>query len=403
MFSPRILSLITSVGVALLAVCPARAEHRTEAPLPIKELRAAMRDLTGELRHLIEDMQIDLRNDPESRQLIQDGAKVLDEAQHLTEALRPDANPGHILRDFEEFDAAWHHLADQLRGGNRTRHIARGVAQVDRADQAIHDLLGSSAGLDRLEIGRLAGDWARAARHLLTDIEFELRRTRGYDHVTGEARQFVDQTRHFAEAVRPNVDDEHLLRDFQQCDAAWHQLRGRLAEMPRTSYVFRSTQRVERVDESLHQLLVIPDPLNRERIAQLSARLADTAGRLARDARDGRSDRRRRFRYQPISTIAEGFAASAEHFSQSVQQGASSDHLRRDFAKLDQSWQDLDNRLRYLSIFRYWDVHRAAARVRPLMTELRDELRFATEPPAAAVTLTYPAQDLGALFRELGL
>lgn len=401
MFSPRILTL--TVGTALLAACPAWAEHGANPPLPIDELRAGMNEFSGELGHLVEDMQIDLRNDPESRHLIQDGAKVLDEARHLTEALRPGADPQHILRDFEEFDAAWHHLADQLRQGNLARHIARGVAQVDRADQAIHELLGSSAGLDRAEIGRLAGDWARAARHLLTDIEFELRRTRGYDHVAGEARQFVDQTRHFTDSVRPNVDDEHLLRDFQQCDGAWHQLRGRLAEMPRTSYVFRSTQRVERIDESLHQLLVIPDPLNRERVAQLSARLADTAGRLARDARDGRSDRRRRFRYQPISTIAEAFAASAEHFSQSVQQGAPSDHLRRDFAKLDRSWQDLDNRLRYLSIFRYWDVHRAAARVRPLMTELRDELRFAGEPPASAVTVTYPAQDLGALFRELGL
>lgn len=403
MFSPRILSLTISVGVALWATGVARAEHPQSPPLPIDELRAGMNELTGELRHLVEDMQTDLRNDPESRHLIQDGAKVLDEARHLTEALRPNADPQHILKDFEGFDAAWHHLADQLRGGNRTRHIARGLARVNRADQAIHELLGSSAGLDRIEIQRLAGDWARAARHLLTDIEFELRRARGYDHVAGDARKFADQTRHFAEAVRPNVDDEHLLRDFQQCDAAWHHLRGRLAEMPRTSYVVRATQRVERIDESLHQLLVIPDPLNRERIAQLSAQLADSAGRLARDARDGRSERRRRFRYQPISTIAEEFAASAEHFRQSVQQGASSDHLRRDFAKLDQSWQDLDNRLRYLSIFRYWDVHRAAAHVRPMMTELRDELRIVAEPPGSAVTVTYPAHDLGVLFRELGL
>jgi hypothetical protein len=230
----------------------------------------------------------------------------------------------------------------------------------------------------RGSVPQSAEQWARQLENELDHLEEDLHYERG-TYPPGLAEQ-IDQTSRavarFRQLLRRNEGPQRLMREFRDMDQQVHRLVHRLEESG-DGWLRRQAARIRYPDEQLHYVLRRmegnPQDANRELIArhahllEREARsLQDLVGRVAR-----RDDDMRR-------VIGE-FAEAVEHFHQTAEGGADLSHLNRDFREIDETWEQVVQRINRSAYGLY--LRRNAQNVNRVHNQIYELLAAAPGPP----------------------
>lgn len=110
-------------------------------------LGALVHELARRVRHLREDIAIDLQTTPQGRHLIEDTDELARAVAQFHEALDNGGDYNLLLQSYAGIDQAWHHLQEQFaRPGIATPAVGRAAAHVAELDAQIHQALGFEVG-----------------------------------------------------------------------------------------------------------------------------------------------------------------------------------------------------------------------------------------------------------------
>lgn len=216
--------------------------------------------------------------------------------------------------------------------------------------------------------------------HLQEDLHYQ-RGTypRGLDE---QAEQTARAVAHFHQMLSRSDDRRHLMRDFQEMDQQVHRLVDLLNQSD-DAWLRRQASRILYSDEQLHYALRAGSPdapsEARELLARLAHLLEDEAANLRQlservDRNDGR-----------LRRAVAAFADEARHFHQTIERGASIDHLQGDFRQVDETWHqavDSINQSAYGFYLRRTaqDVNRVHNQIHGILAG-EDETRSVNPPP----------------------
>jgi len=216
---------------------------------------------------------------------------------------------------------------------------------------------------------------ANELEHLQEDFQYE----RGEQNrpLSRHIEDTLQSAVHFQRVLERGGDREHRIRDFRELDRQVHELLSRLSSR-NDAWVRRSAARIRYADEQLHYLLTSrdgrPDKVDRELLARLARVLDEESEQLAQSAR---AFTFRGFRGNDLQPRLVEFAKQAEHFRTSIERDAERDHLRKDFAVLDDQWRNIVQDINNSGYGIY--LRRRAQRVNEVQNQLHDLLAARTD------------------------
>jgi hypothetical protein len=233
-------------------------------PIPVDQVRGAVRTLLFQVDHLVDDMEADLVREPGSERLLMTAQEVRNEVEHLASAVERGFDPGHIIHDFQEFDAEWHRLTRQAaRFGAEDRHLQRNLARISQTDADLHRILRVPTPVNMQEVRVLTVSLQRDSRHLLEDLESDLHGHRCQREVMQHTAELVEATEHLEGSVVRGMEVRHIREDFELVDRSWLNLAGAIRELPplRMDHVMRATSSIASTEGQLRAALGLePNP-----------------------------------------------------------------------------------------------------------------------------------------------
>jgi hypothetical protein len=256
--------LLFGSGQSCWAQYGGASQWRGGPPISADHVRAAVRTLLLQVDHLVEDMEMDLQRDPMSERLLLTADEVRDEAEQLAVSAERTVDLNHMMRDFQEFDAAWHRLTRQVsRCAPDDRHLQRNVARISQTDSELHRLLHVPAPVNVQELQALTAALHRATQHIAEDLETDLRGARYQRALLMQVGTLEEAIGHLEANIVAGADIRHLRQDFDTVDDAWSRLAGSLRELSsmRFDHVQRAAANVATAEGQLRAALgVDPNP-----------------------------------------------------------------------------------------------------------------------------------------------
>jgi hypothetical protein len=201
-------------------------------PNGFDRIRATVRTLLLQVDHLVDDMELDLERDPMSERLLLTGDEVRYETEHLASTVERTMDLNHVIRDFQEFDAAWHRLTRQVsRVSPDARHLHRNVARISQTDSELHRLLRVPAPMNMQELRGLAAVLRQTTQHLRRDLEHDLFGVRLQRTLLLHAGRMEEAVEHLESSIVRGAPVSHLRHDFEAVDDAWLELASSLREI----------------------------------------------------------------------------------------------------------------------------------------------------------------------------
>lgn len=224
---------------------------------------------------------------------------------------------------------------------------------------------------------RPAERWVQQLENELDHLQEDLYYERG-NYPEGLSEQVEEVSRavaHFRQILRGQSDRQHLMRDFQEMDRQVHRLTDRLNQSG-DRWLRRQAARIRYPDEQLHYALQTLSADPRAPSRELLARHAHVLESEAKNLKEltdrvGRRDDR-------LRDAADDFAEEAEHFHETVEQGANIDHLRDDFRDVDEAWHRVVEYINRSAYGLY--LRRNAQNVNRVHNQMHDLLTAGHEP-----------------------
>jgi len=179
---------------------------------------------------------------------------------HFRQVLRRNADPQHLLRDFEEMDLHIHQLV-QMFEQSGDGWLRRQASRISHPDEQLHFVLSqieSDAPTGNQQIlARLAHTLEREALSLQELIE---RVTRRNDPMKDVAKDFTIAVSHFHGVIEKKADFQHIRNDFLETDEQWSHLVDQINQSNYGLFLRRSAQNVNQVQTQIHQILTSAQP-----------------------------------------------------------------------------------------------------------------------------------------------
>lgn len=181
--------------------------------------------------------------------------------------------------------------------------------------------------------------------HLLEDVRIDADAA-SQQRIYQQVNQAMESVTHFRKALRPDIGREHVAKDFAEADGQIHSLLQTIQTLGQGAPALeRGVARVDYSDKQLHFAVFGAD--------QSPARQAETIARQAHALQvESRELARwtalllRPFPQGQAATVAfQKYAEEAEHFHKAIEKGGDANHVKNDFAALDQSWHNAVNEL----------------------------------------------------------
>ena len=155
-------------------------------------------------------------------------------------------------------DEQIHELVNQLEKTGDS-WLRRQASRIRYSDEQLHYSLQPKSSAPGVSPRDLLARQAHLLETTARDLRELAARVNRNDGSLDEAvREFAEQAEHFHGVVEKGADAEHLRKDFQEVDNAWHQV---VELINRSSYVYylrSAAQDVNRVHNQVHEL-VSPD------------------------------------------------------------------------------------------------------------------------------------------------
>lgn len=254
------MNVYSSVALLTLFLVP----HTVDAapPPPLRSPTASrssdtsterwVEQLEGAIDHLQEDLYFERGSYPTGLQERADRASAA--VAHYHEAMRR-GDRQHVMRDFQEMDEEIHELVELLeRSGDPW--MRRQASRIRYPDEQLHFALRTGPNhrekVDTALIARHANLLEREAKSLL-DVGDRVNRQDQRLHQAIE--DFVQEVEHFHQVAEEDGDLDHLRRDFEDLDEAWHEVVQYINQSRYGFYFRRAAQDVNQVHNQIHTLV----------------------------------------------------------------------------------------------------------------------------------------------------
>lgn len=252
----------TTILLAVIAMAtPADAQLTRTQPQRNSSNRSAsssasanrwVRQLANDLDHLQEDLFFERGKYPQGLQEQID--QVAQAVAHFQTVQAQSGDPAHLQQDFQEMDEQIHELVSQLEKTGDS-WVRRQASRIRYSDEQLHYALQPQSTPPGASPRELLARQAHLLETTARDLRELAARVNRNDGSLDEAiREFAKQAEHFHGVVEKGADAEHLRRDFQEVDNAWHQV---VELLNRSSYIYylrSAAQDVNRVHNQVHEL-----------------------------------------------------------------------------------------------------------------------------------------------------
>lgn len=181
--------------------------------------------------------------------------------------------------------------------------------------------------------------------YLLEDVRIDLDAA-SQQKIYQQANQAMESVTHFRKTLRPDIGREHVAKDFADADGQIHTLLQTIQALGQGASVLqRGVARVGYSDKQLHFAVFGADQ-SPVRQAETIARQAHALQVESRELARWSALMLRPFPQGQAATAAfQKYAEDAEHFHKAIEKGGDANHVKNDFAALDQSWHNAVNEL----------------------------------------------------------
>lgn len=311
----------------------------------IDAVRRLLGDYAAEASRLASDLNNELDRFPAIRLTMTDVLKVRARAALLAQDSLRATDPQQIAPSFAELDRLWRTVSfklGQLRGVNPA--IMQSLTRLDAINQRVGESIQVRPQLDTVELMRQTAALAADLGNLIDDIEIELAQAPERQQLLLDGRRLEQQVRQVTATAYQRPEYDAIAREYALFRNQWQPYAARLMRYD-SRYMQRSLQRIAAADQSINQLLWLPQELDRSQVALLSTKLRANIDDFFRRATLRLLVSLPGGNYLPVS---DAFYGSVENFASEVESGANAGSLLDAFGYVDSSWREFDGLFRQI-------------------------------------------------------
>lgn len=302
----------------------------------MKQIRPLIRGFSETASQLTYSMNDQISRFPGLRSLYSDALTVSAEAIGLDRRAAQLGDHRLLLDEFEQLDADWRELAYKLQNVRGLPAETRdSISRLTSLDQQILKALNTQPQINRHELALEAAGLAGDLHNLQEDIAAEMGRSQQAQQLlvqTGRARQLMLTLISLSRDTQ--VDTSALTREFKAFGAVWQPLAVKL-QAEDNGYLQRDIRRISRSAGKIHQLLLLPQAIDKTQLVFLAATLKKDIDEF--------------FTRTPLILVvhlpkssralatADQFYGVCEHFVDEVNSGKDYDHLVDSFRYIEEA------------------------------------------------------------------
>lgn len=310
------------------------------------ELNYQFAAMQADLRHLAEDIQIDLAADAKSADLINHVRNLQSRASQVSMAVEAGYAYRDIKQYYQQFFEQWMATKRMLRGVDN-QYIQRSITRISHTHDRIHELLWLPPVIDGADILFMADSLKASVDRVCDQITLtQLIALPNSKQIYERAAEFHRMCHTFRENVAKSTELDSVRWDFGELDVAWNSLRNLIAPLNNP----RAMRHVAMIDSSVMELRDILGQratINQNEVMQIVSTLDNMTELLHFDLNRyvGQSDRYpAAFRSQAVNS-ANSMQRTARSLYQSVMQNANTTQIRQQTTELSRQWKELQQHL----------------------------------------------------------
>ncbi|HUG92047.1 MAG TPA: hypothetical protein VML55_14505 [Planctomycetaceae bacterium] len=338
-----------------------------------RELLQKAAALAASLRTLIEDIEIELGESTQRRELLLDGRRVEQQAISVMNTVADGTDYDVIAAEYQKFQTLWAPYASRLRPVEN-RYLERAARRVREADAAIHTLLWLPQELDRTQILHLTellkkdvdDFYARAPLRLLIELPEN-------ERVLPIADQFFGVCENFIRNVESGENPSTIVDDFGFIESSWQEF-DRLLRPVNSRAAQQVLQQIQERMQAIRTALKMQDGPDRRVSVDLAASLDNLSEQLQQSIGHWLAFQSVSFRNEALRDTAE-FASAAHQLHVDVLAGADTRAIRQNADRLHELWRKVHQWVSRCETDDRMYLLRLSSRITPALVDLRTQVQ----------------------------
>lgn len=313
----------------------------------IQQVRRLLDDFAREAERLTYALDSDSLRVPEIRGFMSDVLKIKAAADILARRSARDGDLRSLITQFEEIDREWRVLAyrlGQVRG--LSRPVLDSVERLNEYDKSLGQYMQLKPQLNRYDLIRQASSLIADLRNLLDDIEIELDRTETREDLLLTGRRVQQQAIQFSNTVVDRIEYDAVVSEYERFRNLWYPFAAKLRPYE-NRYLERSVRRIQSTDQQIHELLWMPQTIDRQQLLHVTNSLKNDVDQFFLRATlrvlitipDA----------QYVLPTAGAFYGAVENFADSITLGEDHAALIEEYRYVEEYWLEFDAMFRQLN------------------------------------------------------
>ncbi len=341
----------------------------------LKQLRTLIRDFSNDASQLTYALNEQIRVVPSLRPLYTDALRVSAEAVGLDKRAGQVNDHRQLSEEFQDLDADWRELAYRLESVRGLQADTRDlIANLNDGGEAIRKQLKMQPQLNRQSLYMKTASLAGDLENLIDDIGAELGRSKNAQQYIMQGGRVRQEVLGLAALARDDQADTALVvEEYKRVEAMWLPLAVKL-QTEDNRYLERSLRRITQTSGEIHQLLLLPQKVDKQQLVYLTSALKKDIDEF--------------FEKTPLILVvrlpkaksalstADQFYGVCEHFVDVVNQGSELDEIVDSFKYIEQAEKTFNE------VFNTIDSDRAVAvlqRIDQTVSTIRTALQLQRE------------------------
>lgn len=322
--------------------------------------------------HLIEDVRIDMVQDPQRDQYLAHLQRLQTFVYGLRDAAERDGTRDEIVARYKLMHKAWLPVKAKLRAVD-DRYIQRNIGRIVEVNDHLHELLWIAPVIDGNDVLYLANSLRTNVDEIAEQLSLKrLVALPNAMEVFEKCLDFYTQCGDFQQAVTTQTELEALVWDYRTLEVSWTDLQQVLgnSENPDT---IQKMAIVENSMKELRKSLGLRATVDVTQAAQIASSLDQMSDQLYFDVNRyvGISNRYpSQFRSQTLN-LTQSFHNSARSLHENVRNWANADQLREQTVQLVNQFNSVQQQLSQVLQPERNEIYRTVQNIAPLLAQLQ--------------------------------
>jgi hypothetical protein len=231
-----------------------------------REIHSALRSFTNDCDDLALSLITDSRRIPGLNQLLPEIYQLRARSSVLADKTAQGNDWSNLLDDIKTIDRDWRTVSfklSQLQGLSRQQ--TRLMARLDQTSQDLIGDLNARPQINTYELTQALASLQVDFQNLLEEVEFEITDSTERNSLLIEGRQAQQQVGHMSLMVRDGADYDSLVEEYGRFSQIWSPMLTKLQGY-NNRYIERSLRRISESDRNIHELLWLPQEIDRQQL-----------------------------------------------------------------------------------------------------------------------------------------